>query len=176
MELHDRVFAALKAAIDEIREQKRSIGFRAHTLEVIEQGESAIAAVEQDMDDEVQAARHAMREQNMLLVELAASQYLGRQLRSVLQRIAEQAGGCYAELAAVALAIPQDASALEALITRAGEVMRERAANCIANTDWLFANAYNPKAACYNINYQARALQENNIRALPGVTLEDLQK
>ena len=47
--------------------------------------ESLAAEIERlrPLADEVQAARHVMREHNRLLVELSASQYRERQLRSV---------------------------------------------------------------------------------------------
>jgi hypothetical protein len=52
------------------------------------------------------------------------------------------------------LAKPQDTSALQAIIAKAGEVMRE----------WCAEKAF------------PRGILEDAIRALPGVTLEDLQK
>ena len=99
--------------------------------------ESLAAEIERlrPLADEVQAARHVMREHNRLLVELSASQYRERQLRSVLQRIAEP---------------------LEAIVDRAGEVMRER---CLFEADI----AYHSRHCC------------NEIRALPGVTLDDIK-
>lgn len=59
-----------------------------------------------------------------------------------------------------ALALPQDTSALEAMIAKAGEVMRERCANYVESD------------GCPPVRNEAG----KSIRALPCVTLEDLQK
>lgn len=113
--------------------------------------------------DEVQAARHVMREHNRLLVELSASQAREQQLREALLTIRqywnddEQESHDRCNRAMEALATPQDTSALEALIAKAGEVMRERCADFV-QFQWDEAGA------------------AYEIRALPGVTLEDLQK
>ena len=60
-----------------------------------------------------------------------------------------------------ALALPQDTTALEAMIAKASEVMQERCADaCISfgeSTDLVFGEEF-----------------AEEIRALPGVTLEDL--
>ena len=55
------------------------------------------------------------------------------------------------------IALPQDTSALEAMIQKAGEVMRERS---ISTVTW----PYDPNTI------------RGELRALPGVTLRDLQK
>jgi hypothetical protein len=99
--------------------------------------------------------------------EIAASQARERQLREVL-------GICLKEIESwcdevgyerfnhpevnKALALPQDTSALEALITKAGEVMRER---CVQ--EWIVA-LQTPGVTV-----------DDAIRALPGVKLEDLK-
>lgn len=108
--------------------------------------------------DEVQAARHVMREHNRLLAELAASQARERKLRerinSQLERFyASESGRIDDAVLSDALALPQDTSALEAMIAMAGEVMRERFM----------------KLRAKGVLYPA------DIRALPGVTLEDLK-
>lgn len=112
------------------------------------------------MVDEIQAAKHVLREHNRLLVKLAASQACEQQLREAtecLLHLCEIIGapdGPVLEKARQALAIPQDTSALEAMITKAGEVMRGR---CLRDI-W-----YMPKP------------QEDAIRALPAVTLDDIK-
>ena len=63
-----------------------------------------------------------------------------------------------------ALALPQDTSALEAIVQKAGEVMRER---CF---DACNADKY-PNECDKSIAYDCRL----TIRALPGVTLWDLK-
>lgn len=66
-----------------------------------------------------------------------------------------------------ALAQPTDTSALEAMIAKAGEVMRERAADACLRIITMRWESDCPKEAddC-----------NDAIRALPGVTLEDLQQ
>lgn len=100
--------------------------------------------------------------------QLAASQLQNKQLREAIRDVCCDPdgnvciglmGGCYAdkEVLEEALALPQDTTALESLIAKAGEVMRERCAvEC--ETHYNFSNAL---AAA--------------IRALPAVTLEDLK-
>ena len=109
------------------------------------------------------AALDSEREANALLTEqLAASQLREQQLREALEVVnnagddewypytPEQAKKVISE----ALTLPQDASAIEAMIKKAGEVMRER-------------------FMCARGNGQLYPVE---IRALPGVTLEDLRK
>lgn len=104
------------------------------------------------MADEVQAARHVMREHNRLLVELAASQAREEQLRDELFSVLVQdMSGDKARLKVEEF--KSDTSALESLIARAGEVMRERFMRLRAK----------------GVLYPA------DIRALPDVKLEDLK-
>lgn len=94
--------------------------------------------------------------------QLAASQLQNTQLRGLLAQFANDLSLTYKQimsLSAEALALPTDTTALEAMIAKAGEVMRERAA-----TLWLQCSEEEE----WNL--------EEAIRALPGVTIEDLQK
>lgn len=98
------------------------------------------------------------------LDKLAASQAREAQLREAVRQnhewhenYDEYGGYPESELAEVnekALALPQDTTALEAMIAEAGEVMRERVMQARGNGN----------------------LYPLDIRALPGVTLEDLRK
>lgn len=113
------------------------------------------------MVDESQAARHVQREHNRMLTNLAAAQARERLLLDGLSWISRvnALDYEYVEMAKKTLAnVSQDTSALDNLkaevAARAGEVMRER---CLGDI-W-----YMPKP------------QEEAIRALPGVTLEDLK-
>lgn len=114
--------------------------------------------------DAILAARKPLEEQ------LAAAQAREQRYREALSVLAESVGRFVSDegwqqldmdnmdAADCLLALPQDTSALQAMITKAGEVMRERCAvEC--ETHYNFSNAL---AAA--------------IRVLPGVTLEDLQK
>ncbi len=87
---------------------------------------------------------------------LADSQAREHQLREALRygKIYTPKGSLASGVVAAALAQPQDTSALEALITKAGEVMRER---CTVRAG-LFGS----------VPYDV-------IHTLPGVTLEDLK-
>ena len=70
-----------------------------------------------------------------------------------------------AENLANALALPQDITALEAMIQKAGEVMRARCA--VEAYEWAMA---------YVVEDTAPVGNADAIRALPNVTLEDLKK
>lgn len=110
--------------------------------------------------DEVQAARRVMREHNRMLVELAASQARGEQLRDELFAVLVQdMSGDKARLKVEEF--KSDTSALEALIARASEVMRERCAH---------------EADPFELKNALATDIAKGILALPGLTLEDLQK
>lgn len=100
--------------------------------------------------------------------QLAASQLHNTQLREALVACIdfEQAGGFIFDIAKQALALPADTTALESMIAKAGEIMRER---CVAylNGDEGFAYFMGSKAP--------GSLFSEAIRSLPGVTLGDLQ-
>ena len=89
----------------------------------------------------------------------AALQAVNQQLREALQSCVDYGGmtddGWVTEKATQAIALPQDTSALEAMIAKAGEVMRDRVIKVSgwSNTDGV----------------------EAGFRAIPGVTLEDLK-
>lgn len=126
--------------------------------------ESLAAEIERlrPLADEVHAARHVMREHNRLLVELAASQFREQQMREALQVAAEVHALAYRvrNTAINALALPQDTSAMEALIAKAGEVMRERCAH---------------EADPFELKNALATDIAKGIRALPGLKLEDLK-
>lgn len=89
-------------------------------------------------------------------LQLAASQAREQQLREALKMFAHRFPE--SSVAKEALALPSDTSALEALITKAGEAMRDRVVanllRCGALGDGEYLNA---------------------IRAFPAVTLDDLK-
>lgn len=92
--------------------------------------------------------------------QLEASQAREQQYREALENILrhpEYAAGC-AYYARNALALPQDATALEAIVQRAGEVMRERCAQ-----------------EAWNREPEFNGPLETEIRILPGVTMDDLK-
>ena len=84
-----------------------------------------------------------------ILKQLAASQAREQQLREVIDRIGITSLDAR-QIADDTLTIPQDTTALEAMIAEAGEVMRERC----ERESWLMAPV---------------------LRSIPGVTLEDLK-
>ena len=84
----------------------------------------------------------------MNIEQIAANQSYAEQLRDALEYHQAQTRPIQQTLEA--LALPQDTTALESMIAKAGEVMRER---CVEECD------------------EAREA----IRALPGVTMEDLK-
>lgn len=91
--------------------------------------------------------------------QLVACQAREQQLREALRKIADlrNLGKIEPEVVAFeALALPQDTTALQAMIAKAGEVMRERCREDVA--------------LCYD-TYGVVA----DLRYLPGVTLEDLK-
>ena len=120
-------------------------------------------------------AEECARREQELRQQLAASQAREAQLREALHSIPIcyhskingkecACGSCESNhLVEKALALPQDTSALSAMIAKASEVMQERCADaCISfgeSTDLVFGEEF-----------------AEEIRALPGVTLEDLQK
>ena len=102
------------------------------------------------------------RQINELRQQLAASQTKKRQLREAIGICMKEIESWYDEVGYdrfnhpevnKALALPQDTSALEAVVQRAGEVMRERVMRARGNGQ----------------------LYPVEIHALPGVTLEDLR-
>lgn len=109
--------------------------------------------------------------------QLAATQAREVQLREVIGKAKEGIvqwhvpENRYAALDAIneALALPQDTTALEAMIAKAGEVMRELAATaCTDRSTGTDTDDFNEWDHC---NYSCA----EEIRALPGVTLEDLK-
>lgn len=100
----------------------------------------------------------ATDQKNRMWFELAAAQAQIRQLRTALVEIRAMQPGITPTYrrADNALAQPADTSALEAIVKKAGEVMRERCEACMCDLGVYDS----PQAA---------------IRALPGVTMEDLQ-
>ena len=122
--------------------------------------------------DEIHAARIYLREKGRLLAQLAAGQAREPQLREALENAAPQVAqnidywcGRDAYMTDAdylkikdAIALPQDTSALEDLIAKAGEVMRQRSMR-----------------VAWNIEPDANGPIESGIRALPGVTLDDIK-
>lgn len=107
------------------------------------------------------------REANALLTEqLAASQSREQKLRAAINSMAGETTSHYdrLEIARKALSLPQDTSALEAMIQKAGEVMRARCA--VEAYEWAMA---------YVVEDTAPVGNADAIRALPSVTLEDLK-
>lgn len=117
------------------------------------------------MVDEIQAAHHMHREHNRLLTNLASSQAREQHVMCVVEQVAlaldayfsyergldqyiEELNGLYKE--------SQDTTALEAMIAKAGEVMRER---CLSEF-W---------------HEMSQSEVEVFIRALPAVTIDDLK-
>lgn len=98
-------------------------------------------------------------QKNRMWFELAASQAREQQLREALHKLACLGNGAHYgtsdgnRIAQVALALPTDTSALQAIVAKAGEVMRERL---------LYLRAE-------GVMYPA------DIRALPAISLEDLK-
>lgn len=115
-----------------------------------------------------------MSEIEELRQQLAASQAKVVLLRLCLQTCVDYGGMTgdewVDEKAKQALAIPQDTSALEVMIAKAGEVMRER---CVRESTERYA-AYLKSG--YERQAQATSGLSEAIRTLPAVTLEDLQK
>lgn len=136
---------------------------------------SAEASRRLDLVNTLDADNESLRQQ------LAAIQ-LREQLRAHLEVIAGKRM-CVdntlgnVDIAELALALPQDSTALEAMITKAGEVMRERCANYLVSGRYMVLNPLqtltaeqHSKAVRAHDTHQSKA-----IRALPGVTLEDLK-
>lgn len=104
-------------------------------------------------------------ERDWLRQQLAASQARELQLREALVNTVKLFKGDHsAPLSSEvikqqdnALALPSDTTAIETMIQKAGEVMRER---CASFAETSFAYRFD---------------NANAIRALPGVTLEDLK-
>lgn len=121
--------------------------------------------------------RDTSRELQELREQLAASQAREQQLREALSYINHSMNQALLpgndkhrelilsqSMSAQALALPQDTTALEAMIAKAGEVMRERCA--VEAYEWDMAYVLADTAPIGN----AEA-----IRALPVVTLSDLK-
>jgi len=112
--------------------------------------------------------------------ELAAEQAKNAALRDALNRLQEACNGeddneFYAANSAATkyLSAPSDTSALEAMIAKAGEKMREKCANlCDDSAKSLSAC---PKSAQNDAAISAIENKATRIRTLPGVTLEDLK-
>lgn len=104
--------------------------------------------------------QHAEMESVCAKREAAASQTRERQLREALELMGRDKWH-WEQIRDKAIAIPQDTSALEALIAKAGEVMQERCAH---------------EADPFELKNALATDIAKGIRALPGVTLEDLQK
>lgn len=118
---------------------------------------------------------NAIRERDRLkahLVELAASQAREQQLREALYDWVR----CDLDEEKVdrLLALPQDTTALEAMIAKAGEMMRSKAINEVETYRIPVGNSPAGELAC-EWTYDALKEIRDEIRALPGVTLEDMQ-
>ena len=135
--------------------------------------------------DQVLAARKPLEEMHASMTKsffelrekLAASQAREQQLRDWVEANGvhddicnclytddeDKHGECSCGLS-TALALPQDTTALEALIAKAGDVMRER---CAEDMQSHYLNAYAVTGAGHSF--------AKSIRALPGVTLDDLK-
>lgn len=100
---------------------------------------------------------------------LAASQARERQLREALQLVANRFI-CWHTAAVEALALPADTSAIEAMIRKAGECMRERCRETAEELQHPHGGTCESQDWCDGIKHSAEA-----IRALPGVKLEDLK-
>lgn len=103
--------------------------------------------------------------------QIIVSQLLVEQLREALEKLSlyvAHNGDDWVHLRAKeALALPQDTTALEAMIAKAGEAMRER---CVA--------AYKQETATWKAWPQAGAAERKGtgvIRALPAITIDDLK-
>ena len=103
-----------------------------------------------------------------LLQQLAASQAREVQLREAARELRGLANHFdnmrIANVANEALAIPRDTTALEDMVAKAGEVMRER---CLSATNQDNYTNDDDKHVVIGCNIE--------IRAIPGVTLEDLK-
>ena len=112
-----------------------------------------LAEKDAEIDEEQRHACKMAYERDCMSVQLAASQAVNQQLLEKVHlaltvNYSREFADNRAAILQEALALPQDTTALEAMIVKAGEVMRER---CIEVID------------C------------EAIRALPGVTMEDLK-
>ena len=101
------------------------------------------------------------------IIAQAACQAREQQLRDVIQLWLDDgiAVSLCTEQSTRLLSTPQNTSALEAMIQKAGEVMRERCA--VEAYEWAMA---------YVVEDTAPVGNADAIRALPNVTLEDLRK
>ena len=131
-------------------------------IDIVEQLRIAIA---------VPICKPAADEIEFLRQQLAASQAREVLLREALEdaRTADDLNYCasgayFTDVIDKALALPQDTTTLEAMIAKAGEVMRERCAGAVFK-----------QAKYFGYNVHAEAVRDA-ASALPGVTLEDLQK
>lgn len=110
----------------------------------------------------------------LLETQLAASQLREQRLREASEKLLASMSGTLAEsVFAFQMLIlkeslrgqPTDTSALEAVVQRAGEVMRER---CLSEID--------PKYYTHGLLKEVVEGCCGDLRALPGVTMEDLRK
>ena len=95
-------------------------------------------------------------EKDLIKDEIAAGQAREQQLRGAIAMQVSRDAAARHNIAMEALALPQDTTALESMIAKAGEVMRHR---CLYEADI----AYHNKHCC------------EEIRALTGVTISDLK-
>ena len=101
--------------------------------EAAEEIEALRAEIEQMSIEVERYMFSSMQEYNAVVEQLAASQAREQQLREYLHRLACLGNGAHYgtsdgnRIAQVALALQQDTTALQAMIAKAGEVMRKRA-------------------------------------------------
>lgn len=142
LEIKERCIQTQESELEQVIEENNNL--RNHRNELSDELES----LRQQLTEAKFARRQAETDKSDVERTLAASQAREQQL---LEALTVVDGNSNYPITVEALALPQDTTALEALIARAGEVMRER---CADST---------PHISC-----------DATIRALPGVTLEDL--
>ncbi len=164
------------AEIESLRQQLNKITEELHAHQI---GHDHIIAEKDAEIEHLDRTKAEWKNTAKLLDEqLAASQAREQQLREAVRQnqewhenYDEYGGYPESELAEVnekALAIPADTTALEAMLAKAGEVMRER---CSDSAQTEMDEQYIDSSPWY----AARACREA-IRDIPCVTLEDLQK
>jgi len=132
--------------------------------------EETIESLRQQLKDVTDHYHAALEAEQVRFQQLAASQAREQQLREVLDTLARLGNGIlYGNsegnwIAQRALALPQDTTALSAIVAKAGEVATQKAMQACADL------------GAKGIDYFSYASFITAIRALPGVTLEDLSK
>lgn len=122
-------------------------------------------------------------ERDWLRQQLAASQAREQQLREALSLLSERTG--YPEklgecpekhILTEAISLPSDTTALEAMIQKAGAVMRERCVEACHEYDNRIEAMRDCEYQAELAGRQAGAMRSATaIRALPGVKLDDLK-